>query len=121
MNIFDESTHEILIRFLDKKVKDAEEEISNKGTLSEEYAIPLLLKSQFNHIMHLDSELTSLRKLMDIRFEQVDKRFEQVDKRFEQVDKKFEILDRRITHLFTVTSVGFTILCFLITMFGFLK
>jgi len=61
MNIFDEATHSVLMKFLDKKSKEAEQEISKKGSLSEGYAIPLILKSQFNHIAHLDNELTTFR------------------------------------------------------------
>ena len=83
MAIFEEGTHAILMKFLDKKALDAEREITEHGTLSEEHAIPLILKSQFNHIAHLDVEITELRVVMDKRFEQVDKRFEQVDRRFE--------------------------------------
>ena len=62
MSLFNEAATEVLLKFLDKKAKDAEEEIASKGILSEEHAIPLILKSQFNHIMHLDTELTELRK-----------------------------------------------------------
>jgi len=40
------------------------DEINNKGTLSEENAIPLLLKYQFNHITHLDIEQSEIRKDM---------------------------------------------------------
>ena len=80
MAIFDEATHEILMKFLDKKAQDAEREITERGTLSEEHAIPLILKSQFNHIAHLDTGITELRVIMDKRFEQVDKRFERLEK-----------------------------------------
>ena len=89
MNIFDDTTHQILMKFLDKKIKDAEEEISSTGTLSEEHAIPLILKSQFNHILHLDTELTELRK--------------------------------SIHRIGTGLTIGFTIVVFLIVLFGFLK
>ena len=40
MGLFNEATTEVLLKFLDKKAKDAEEEIATKGTLSEEHAIP---------------------------------------------------------------------------------
>lgn len=100
MNIFDDATHQILMKFLDKKVKGAEDEIASTGTLSEDHAIPLLLKSQFNHIIHLDSELTEFRK---------------------SVDKRLENMDKRITRLFTGITVGFAIIGFLIILFGFLK
>ncbi len=77
------------MKFLDKKIRDAEEEISSTGTLSEEHAIPLILKSQFNHILHLDTELTELRK--------------------------------SIHRIGTGLTIGFTIVGFLIVLFGFLK
>jgi len=119
--MFEKETTEILLKFLEKKCKEAEREIEEKGTLSDDNAIPLLLKTQFNHIAHLDMELTGLRELMNKKFEQVDKRFEQVDKRFEQVDKKFELVGTRISEIFTRVTVGFTIIGFLIILFGFLK
>jgi len=78
--MFEKETTEILLKFLERKCKEAEKEIEEKGVLSDDKAIPLLLKSQFNHIAHLDSEITALRELMDKRFEQVDKRFERVEK-----------------------------------------
>lgn len=89
MNIFDDTTHQILMKFLDKKVKGAEEEIASTGNLSEENAIPLLLKSQFNHIVHLDSELTEVKK--------------------------------SVQRIGTGLTIGFTIIAFLIILFGFLK
>ena len=97
--MFEKETTDILLKFLEKKARQAEKEIEEKGTLSDENAIPLLLRTQFNHIAHLDTELTHLRELMDKRFEQVDKRFEQVDKRFQQVDKRFEQVDKRFEQL----------------------
>jgi len=44
---------QILKTFLEKASQRAMDEIQNKGTLSEENAIPLILKTQFNHIDHL--------------------------------------------------------------------
>jgi len=78
--MFEKETTQILLKFLERKCKEAEREIEEKGVLSDDKAIPLLLKSQFNHIAHLDFEITALRELMDKRFEQVDRRFEQVEK-----------------------------------------
>ena len=94
--MFEKETTEILLKFLERKCKEAEREIEEKGTLSDDNAIPLLLKTQFNHIAHLDMKL------------------ELMDKRFEQIDK-------RISEIFTRVTVGFTIIGFLIILFGFLK
>jgi len=93
MNIFDDTTHEILMKFLDKKIKDAEGDIASTGTLSEEHAIPLILKTLFNHVMHLDSELSEFRKSVDRRFHQIN----------------------------VSLAMGFTVLGFLIILFGFLR
>ena len=73
MSIFDEATHNILMKFLDNKSKEAEQEIARKGFLSEGHAIPLILKSQFNHIAHLDTELTTFREHVDRRFERLER------------------------------------------------
>lgn len=64
MNIFDDTTHKILMKFLNKQMKDAEAEIASTGILSEKHAISLILKSQFNHIARLETELTEVRKMM---------------------------------------------------------
>ena len=53
---------EILQRFLEKASQRAMDEIKKEGKLSEENAIPLILKAQFNYIAHLDIELSELRK-----------------------------------------------------------
>ena len=96
MNIFDDTTYQILMKFLDKKIKDAEGEIASTGTLSEEHAIPLLLKTQFNHIMHLEAEITEIRRLV-----------EKLETRFGRVGNSL--------------ILGFTIIGFLIIIFGFLR
>jgi hypothetical protein len=51
---------QILMAFLDKRSAIALAEIKEKGALSENNAMPLMLKSQFNHIAHLDLKLTDL-------------------------------------------------------------
>ncbi|MEK7274355.1 MAG: hypothetical protein AAB110_03780, partial [Candidatus Desantisbacteria bacterium] len=49
-------TDRLLLKLIDNAAKEAVEEIEKRGTLSMEHAIPLLLKSQYNHILHLDKE-----------------------------------------------------------------
>ncbi len=133
--MFEKDTTELLLKFLDKKCRAAESEIAEKGVLSDEYALPLLLKTQFNHIAHLDTELSALRELMDRRFEQMEGRFEKMEGRFEQIDGRFEKIDgrfetmegrferidRKFSLVFTGMTTGFTILGFLIVLFGFIK
>ncbi|MEW6040652.1 MAG: hypothetical protein AB1633_03950 [Elusimicrobiota bacterium] len=116
-----EKTEEILLAFLEKKATEAKREIEEKGVLSDDKAIPLLLKTQFNHIAHLDEELTNLREIMDRRFEQVDKRFEQMENKFLQIDGKFEQVNKRFVWVFSGMAAGFTVLSSLITIFKFIK
>jgi hypothetical protein len=75
MNFFYEETTKVLLKFLDRKAKETEEEVATKGTLSEDKAILFILKIQFNYIVHLDSEISKVAALMDEGFENLDKRF----------------------------------------------
>jgi hypothetical protein len=67
-------TDRLLLKLIDKAAKEAEEEIEKRGTLSIEHAIPLLLKSQYNHILHLDKELILSRQIMDERFGRIEEK-----------------------------------------------
>jgi len=106
----------ILMKFLDKKVREAEDEVTQRGTLSDDKAIPLILKTQFNHIAHMEADIGGLRETMDRRFGEIktemDRRFALVDARFEKVDARFSRLER---NLFS----GFAFLGFLITFYRF--
>ena len=44
MNMFEKEITQILLKFLEIKCKEAEKEIEEKGVLSDDKAIPLLLK-----------------------------------------------------------------------------
>jgi len=112
--MFEKETTEILLKFLERKCREAEKEIEEKGTLSDDNAIPLLLKTQFNHIAHLDMELTTLREIMD-------KRFEEVRSEVKEVKDEVERIKNLFPKIFTILAAGFTILGFLIILFGFLK
>jgi Fe2+ transport system protein B len=103
--MFEKENIDILLKFLDKKAKEAEKEIEEKGVLSDDKAIPLLLKTQFNHIAHLDSEISSLSTIMDNRFKQVEKHFEQVEKKIDRV--------------FTVLAIGISFIALLIALSHF--
>ncbi len=71
---------EILMKFLDRKVREAEEEVTQRGMLSDDKAIPLILKTQFNHIAHLESDIAGLRETMDRRFERMESRFDRLQR-----------------------------------------
>jgi hypothetical protein len=88
-------TDRLLLKLIDKAAKEAEEEIEKRGTLSMKHAIPLLLKSQYNHILHLDKELILSRQIMDERFGKMDERFGKMDERFGKMDERFVKIDER--------------------------
>ena len=50
---------QILSEFLDNAVQQAKKRITQEGRLSTEDAIPLMLKSQFNHIAHLEEQMVT--------------------------------------------------------------
>ena len=50
---------QIIISFLDNAVAKSLENLKQHGQLTTEDAIPLMLKSQFNHIAHLDQEMVT--------------------------------------------------------------
>ncbi len=122
----------IFMTFLDRKVKEAEEEITQKGVLSDDKAIPLMLKTQFNHIAHLeesvDSEFGNIRrqfKEVNEKFEEVRKQFKAVDERFgkmeEKFDHRFEHLEKRLDYLGRNALTGFSALATLMTLFHFVR
>ncbi len=120
---------------MDRKVNEAAEEVTQKGTLSEDKAIPLMLKMQFNHIAHLEESVNDRFGQINQKFDQVDRRFEQVDKRFEQIDKRFDLVDKRFEqmdkrfgqmddrfrHMEKMLVGGVTFLSFLIALLRFVK
>ena len=126
--MFEKDAMDILMKFLDRKVLEAEKEVTEKGALSEDKAIPLMLKMQFNHIKHLEEsiddrfgQIHQRFEQVDQRFEQVDKRFDQVDKRFEQFDKRFEQVDRHFVHLERNLLTGFGLMIALMSLFRFMR
>jgi len=53
-----------LFAYLDKDIEDAKEDIKNGKGLSQKGATAMLLKGMYNHIAHLDVELSDIRKNM---------------------------------------------------------
>ncbi len=124
--MLEKETTEILLKFLDRKVKEAEEEIEKEGKLSDDKAMPLLLRAQFNHITHLDTEISSIKILIDQRFKEVNERFKEVNERFKEVnerfkevDERFREMDKKFDRMMMVISVGIAFLSFLIAMLYF--
>jgi hypothetical protein len=57
---------EILKQFLAKAVEDAKKEIKDTGSLAIKNAIPLLLHSQYNHILHLEEKMATKDDLQEL-------------------------------------------------------
>jgi DNA repair exonuclease SbcCD ATPase subunit len=86
------------------KVKEIEEKFTNNKPLSQDDINTLLLKSQYNHINHLDQKLNEvvddvaslksdfklLEQKVEQRFETFEQRFETLEQRTEQQFKTFE-------------------------------
>jgi hypothetical protein len=58
-----------LFAYLDKDIEDAKTDIKSGKGLSQKGATAMLLKGMYNHIAHLDVELSDIRKNMLTRSE----------------------------------------------------
>lgn len=100
---------DMLIEMITPKIKEIEEKFSKNGKLEQEDINTLLLKSQYNHINHLDQKLdevtadvASLKqdfKELEHRFEaleqRVEQRFKTFEQRFETFEQRFETFEQR--------------------------
>ena len=88
---------DMLIEMIEPKIQEINKKFSNGGSLTQEDINTLLLKSQYNHINHLDAKLNetveSVRNL-EVKFDslkqEVDQRFETFEQRFETFEQKVE-------------------------------
>jgi len=65
---------QILSKFLDNAVAKAKKRIEEEGRIETEDAIPLMLKSQFNHIAHLEQQMIT-RTEFNARFNDLESKF----------------------------------------------
>ena len=91
---------DMLIEMITPKVKEIEEKFSRGEGLTQDDINTLLLKSQYNHINHLDDKLNETVesvKNLEGKFLYLEKRFENLEDKFEhlskEIDLKFEKLD----------------------------
>ena len=101
---------DFLIEMISPKVREIEEKFSSNQPLTQDDINTLLLKSQYNHINHLDRKLdevtadvASLKKdfiVLENRFDlleaNVNKRFEVFEQRFETFEQRFETFEQTI-------------------------
>jgi len=94
---------DFLIEMITPKVKEIEEKFSNNQPLTQDDINTLLLKSQYNHINHLDQKLNevvadvaSLKKDFLILENRFDKLEANVNQRFETFEQRFETFEQKI-------------------------
>jgi len=78
---------DMLIEMITPKVKEIEEKFGQGKGLSQEDINTLLLKSQYNHINHLDDKLNEVTASV-VRLEG----------KFNDLENKFELLNEKIEH-----------------------
>ncbi len=88
---------DFLIEMITPKVKEIEEKFSSNEALTQDDINTLLLKSQYNHINHLDMKLdevvadvASLKGDFKLLEQKVEQRFETFEQRFETFEQKIE-------------------------------
>jgi Mg2+ and Co2+ transporter CorA len=93
---------DMLINMITPKVKEIEEKFGNNQPLTQEDINTLLLKSQYNHINHLDMKLNevtqdvaSLKQEFKLLEQKVEQRFETFEQRFETFEQRFETFEQR--------------------------
>ena len=94
---------DMLIEMITPKIKQIEEKFSNNEPLEQEDINTLLLKSQYNHINHLDQKLdevtadvASLKHSFTLLEQKVEQRFETFEQRFETFEQRFETFENKI-------------------------
>ena len=88
---------DFLIEMITPKVKEIEEKFSSNEALTQDDINTLLLKSQYNHINHLDikldevvADVASLKGDFKLLEQKVEQRFETFEQRFETFEQKIE-------------------------------
>jgi chromosome segregation ATPase len=93
---------DMLLEMIQPKLTEIEERFSRGEGLTGEDVNTLLLKSQFNHINHLDLRLDEV--VADVAslktdFKQLENRFEGLENKFEGLENKFEVLETKFDGL----------------------
>jgi len=97
---------DMLIEMISPKIKEIEEKFSAGKGLNQEDINTLLLKSQYNHINHLDDKLNevtasvvALESKFDGKFLEMENRFVSLENRFVGLENRFVGLENRFVGL----------------------
>ncbi|MDQ7060714.1 MAG: hypothetical protein Q9M43_06100 [Sulfurimonas sp.] len=85
---------DMLIEMITPKIKEIEEKFSQGKGLNSEDINTLLLKSQYNHINHLDQKLNEV--VADVASLKGD--FNGLENKFVGLENKFDLLNEKIEH-----------------------
>jgi len=92
---------DMLIEMITPKVKEIEEKFSKGEGLSQDDINTLLLKSQYNHINHLDMKLdetVASVKELENKFVGLENKFTGLENKFTGLENKFDLLNERVEH-----------------------
>ncbi|SFV75418.1 hypothetical protein MNB_SM-3-951 [hydrothermal vent metagenome] len=92
---------DMLIEMIEPKIKEIEEKFSQGKGLNSEDINTLLLKSQYNHINHLDDKLNEVvADVASLRedFNSLKGDFNSLKGDFVSLENKFDLLNERIEH-----------------------
>ena len=78
---------DMLIDMISPKIKEIEEKFSSEKGLNQEDINTLLLKSQYNHINHLDDKLNEVTQSVVA-----------LENKFVGLENKFDLLNEKIEH-----------------------
>ncbi|HIG64808.1 MAG TPA: hypothetical protein EYQ43_04470 [Methyloprofundus sp.] len=111
---------DMLIEMISPKIKEIEEKFSAGKGLDQEDINTLLLKSQYNHINHLDdklNEVTASVVALENKFVGLENKFSGLENKFVGLENKFDLLNERIEH--TIQKSLNKNMMMLITVMGF--
>ena len=93
---------DMLIEMIRPKIDEIESKFSNNQPLTQDDINTLLLKSQYNHINHLDQKLNetvesvkNLEHKFDLTVKELRGDYERLENKF---DVKFQLLEERVEH-----------------------
>ena len=108
---------DMLISMITPKVKEIEEKFGNNQPLTQEDINTLLLKSQYNHINHLDlklnevtADVASLKNNFKMLEQKVEQQFEIFERRFETFENKIEVTIQKALNknmMLLILAMGF--------------
>ena len=89
---------DMLIEMISPKIKEIEEKFSAGKGLDQEDINTLLLKSQYNHINHLDDKLNEVTASVIALEHKFDGKFSELENKFAGLENKFDLLNEKIEH-----------------------